>query len=336
MENFYALNSQEELVYALDSRKSDGDFFCPSCKGRMGIKKGKIKVDHFFHINKECSEESYLHKTAKTMLYTELKKNIGTSKKIEFYLNSHNIDKSRECIKNIKGNIPIKTNNDRVGYVIKENLLNFLYQGNKAQFQDLLYDFFSKVKETKDKKLISIFVTFHKWLLIEIDKSVENNKNKLPKNFSKTWNKIKQKNSLVDNILLIDKYMNKLMGHTEYKSMQKFFEKISEEQKELIIKYFYIPAYERVMKVDKVCIDIGNIKDIYFDNKYYKGFLADILTFDNNNEPIFWEIAVSHKCEDAKIDCGIKTIEISIADKDELKILSNFEISNLIIDGYNF
>lgn len=91
--------------------------------------------------------------------------------------------------------------------------------------------------------------------------------------------------------------------------MKTYFEKIPEEQKELIIRYFYTPTYEKKMVVNKTSVDIENIKEVHLDDKYYKGFLADVLSFDNYASPIFWEIAVTHKCEESKINSNVKIIE---------------------------
>lgn len=53
---------------------------------------------------------------------------------------------------------------------------------------------------------------------------------------------------------------------------------------------------------------------------YYQGFKPDILLRDNKDgkNPIFIEIAVTHECEEEKIQSGIRIIEIKIKDEKDL------------------
>ncbi len=336
MVNFYALKNKNEIVEASKSSKSDGDFFCPSCNGKMGIKRGKIRVPHFFHINKECSEESYLHKTAKKILYDNLAKHINSSKVMEFYFNKHYYIE-REGFDYSTGFIFINNNKERLKYTIDKYFLNFIYKERKAKLNKQLLKFFTKIKETENKELINIFTKFHKWLIKEVDKSISRNKSYLILDVDKHWSSTKKKNSLIDNLLFIDKYINTSINH-DYLSMVYYFYNLTREEITLVIKYCYTVNFEKIrqMKVDKVSFNIGDIKTIHLDDKYHKGFLADVLTFDNDDTPTFWEIAVTHKCEEPKIQSEVRIIEISIQDKDELESLANFDLEKLIIEVYNF
>ncbi len=70
-----------------------------------------------------------------------------------------------------------------------------------------------------------------------------------------------------------------------------------------------------------------NLKDLYDTcelEKEYKGFVADILLYNKkmpSREPVFVEIAVTHKCDEAKIKSGIRIIEISIKNEEDINLL---------------
>ena len=36
-------------VLSMEVEKEDGPFFCPSCRGKVILKKGRIKIPHFAH-----------------------------------------------------------------------------------------------------------------------------------------------------------------------------------------------------------------------------------------------------------------------------------------------
>lgn len=73
--------------------------------------------------------------------------------------------------------------------------------------------------------------------------------------------------------------------------------------------------------------------------KKHHGYIADILLeSDDGKPPIFIEIAVSHKCDKAKIESGNKIIEYHISDESDLDILKQRRIDPFVdkISLYNF
>ena len=67
--------------------------------------------------------------------------------------------------------------------------------------------------------------------------------------------------------------------------------------------------------------DLKEIYDTATIERDYKGFTSDILLSDSRNpsqEPIFIEIFVKHKCEQEKLESGIKIIEIRIKNEDDI------------------
>lgn len=66
-----ALKNQS-FIYAWDTNRDDKPFYCPECKSELGIRKGKIKIHHFYHIRKfNCNmiNESQVHYEVKYFLY---------------------------------------------------------------------------------------------------------------------------------------------------------------------------------------------------------------------------------------------------------------------------
>lgn len=74
--------------------------------------------------------------------------------------------------------------------------------------------------------------------------------------------------------------------------------------------------------------------------KYYKGFRSDLLVYskDNDNDPIFIEIFVSHSCEKEKIESGIRIIELRLSTESDLyNIIRSGTINeNAYASFYNF
>lgn len=81
----------------------------------------------------------------------------------------------------------------------------------------------------------------------------------------------------------------------------------------------------------------------YFDaidlEKPYGGFIPDImLSSTKHNHVLFIEIAVTHKCEDNKINSGYRIIEFQINKEEDLEILKskNIHTSEIGLEIYNF
>lgn len=336
MQNLYALNNHNLLVKASESNKSDGDFFCPACNDKMGLKKGKVRTHHFYHITKACSEETYLHKTAKKLLFDNLQKYKNTPIDKEFvYTHSESIKyEGVETHVNVESSDRnIQNDTDRVIFLLRRDLLMeaHLDIDNHKKHMEI---FFKKVKASENKELIAIFIRLHKWLTAGIDEAM---KARVVKESSyREWNELKKMNSLIDNIVYLYKHTSHYHRRI-FTNFKTYFRKLTNNEKELIVKYLYKPSFYNKRKgiIVKEKVQIGGFKSIYLDDKKYKGFLADILTFDNNNIPTFWEIAVTHKCEEKKIESGIRIIEIEVQSKEDLERIANFDFSNMIIDIYN-
>lgn len=77
---------------------------------------------------------------------------------------------------------------------------------------------------------------------------------------------------------------------------------------------------------------------IAFEKKY-NGFIADILLESSKTEDkILIEIAVTHKCEQGKINSGLRIIEINVTEENDLNFLAKKRIKlNLEhVERYNF
>lgn len=89
-------------------------------------------------------------------------------------------------------------------------------------------------------------------------------------------------------------------------------------------------------------LDLKNYYDTCSEEITYNGFKGDLVLTHSQfpkRQPLFIEIAVTHKCTDEKIRSGIKIIEISIQDEAILKeiSLSDFTITqNDKVSYYNF
>lgn len=128
-----------------------------------------------------------------------------------------------------------------------------------------------------------------------------------------------------------------------------------DNQKEFLIKYNVEYLCDKVNNcqlvkiVDKKCnrkeLFIQDLKKIYNiceEEKNYKGYRADLMLSNKNNPnipPIFLEIAVTHDCEQNKIESGIPIIEIKLGDEnvlqDIMKTVYISDIDNTAIHFYN-
>lgn len=79
----------------------------------------------------------------------------------------------------------------------------------------------------------------------------------------------------------------------------------------------------------------------YFDNIYIEkkhgGFIADVLLLSSKNDDVlFVEFAVSHKCEPEKIDSGIRIFEYQILEQESLDWINESYFPNNNLIKYNF
>ena len=67
---FYALKDNKLIHISNVENGLKCGCICPSCKGKMIAKKGKIKVHHFAHYNKDCglAGETALHLKCKEII----------------------------------------------------------------------------------------------------------------------------------------------------------------------------------------------------------------------------------------------------------------------------
>jgi len=101
----------------------------------------------------------------------------------------------------------------------------------------------------------------------------------------------------------------------------------------------YISVFSTVCEsYEMIDFDLTNFFDHAELEVKFGGFIPDILlSSSKHNEVLFIEIAVTHPCEQNKIDSGNRIIEFSIRDEDDLKILKNNVIipDNLHVKSYN-
>lgn len=347
----YALNSKGILVKASETKKEEDSFFCINCKEKMGIRKGNKRIHHFYHLNLECSDETYLHKLAKTILFNKINENRTNSKEIGIGLQKSTTTTSYESTNGLFGPEPIENINDRIDSIICNNLIDFF--DSEIELKERLKNFFKQVKETKNKQLIDIFIKFHKWLNQRITYYINMKINYAQKDKYKyikkwqsiqnNWYKIKDENKLIEKLLFVDQFLN-IRRHRfeeiydDHILIIDYFSNISKKNKILLIENCYHPHYSLKEKEEykDIFLNFNDVKEIYLDNKKHKGYLADILTIDNNDVPIFWEIAVSHKCDQEKINSNIRIIEILIKNNEDIELLSNLDFYGLTLSIYNF
>lgn len=85
--------------------------------------------------------------------------------------------------------------------------------------------------------------------------------------------------------------------------------------------------------------DLTKTFDEVFIEKAYNGFVADILLKSNKtNEILFIEFAVTHKCDEKKIQSGYRIIEVNLVNDSDLNFINknHISISDLHHKFYNF
>jgi len=87
--------------------------------------------------------------------------------------------------------------------------------------------------------------------------------------------------------------------------------------------------------------DLTRYFDLISVEKSYHGFVADVLLHSSKNDKvIFVEFVVSHKCEENKLNSGIRIIEHLVKEEVDLEILKNHNLranqKNLFFYNFNF
>lgn len=84
--------------------------------------------------------------------------------------------------------------------------------------------------------------------------------------------------------------------------------------------------------------DLTKYFDKIFIEKHHNGFVADILLQSERNGPLFVEFAVTHRCEEEKLNSGIRIIEYVISEEFDIKPIKAHEIKSNTsrIQLYNF
>lgn len=138
-------------------------------------------------------------------------------------------------------------------------------------------------------------------------------------------------------------YLHKLSKDAFFRT----YKKCLDEKKAFVLNSIFPATCNRFKKeIGQSCsieksldVDLTKHFKIIALEKMYDGFVPDILLLSNDkSEVMFIEIAVTHKCDDAKINLGKRIIEININDESDIeKILSGklYE-SSKNIKTYNF
>ncbi len=84
-----AINNRGSKFISLESNKDMLPLYCPHCNSQVGLRKGTIKIHHFYHLtNYDCvnAGESLDHMEHKYELYIKFKR-IYLKTEMEYYLN---------------------------------------------------------------------------------------------------------------------------------------------------------------------------------------------------------------------------------------------------------
>lgn len=91
----------------------------------------------------------------------------------------------------------------------------------------------------------------------------------------------------------------------------------------------------------EIKIDLKKYYDTATLEGYYKGFIADVLLTSSDHpdrEPVFLEVAVTHKCEEEKIQSKIRIIELVVRKEEDVyvNISQDSYMRAVEINFYNF
>ena len=95
----FAKNDKGEIIRigSVNEGNRKDNFFCISCEKRLGVRLGKIRRKHFFHLGKiECNEETYLHKLGKEIFYQNYLNHLKHQKPLFL---SYSVKKICNCFK---------------------------------------------------------------------------------------------------------------------------------------------------------------------------------------------------------------------------------------------
>lgn len=111
-----ALDAQEQLVVAFNTKDKNADYFCPECGERVILKRGNIKIPHFAHaVNSHCSYgqgETQEHLEVKRYLYEYFRQ-----RGIEVHLEFREWD-------DIRPDVAAKINDNWVGFEVQKSVID--------------------------------------------------------------------------------------------------------------------------------------------------------------------------------------------------------------------
>jgi len=96
-----------------------------------------------------------------------------------------------------------------------------------------------------------------------------------------------------------------------------------------LCKHYDICCYREPGEEDKCyregrhTVDLHSLYDTCTEETGYKGFIGDLVLTNSRKpeqEPLFLEIAVTHKCDEAKIASGIPIIELDIQSEEDIQL----------------
>ena len=138
-------------------------------------------------------------------------------------------------------------------------------------------------------------------------------------------------------------YLHKLAKKTFYNEFQKCINnKLPFYVEYLNIRNCHTYNKEIINICDKVYIkkkyDLTQIFNKIFLEKKDDKFIPDITLTNDRGDKLYIEIAVTHKCEDYKINSGIKIIELDIKSEEDIKPIFNhfLPLNEGKITHYNF
>lgn len=341
----YALNEHNNLI-KINETLINSKYFCPNCHSEMKTKKGKIREHHFYHLNKECSFETYLHFMGKKILYEKINKAINNKLNFE-------IDNIKEYDKVIY---------EDENHIENEELFfrTFSYY-NKEEIKDIEY-FNSKFKLLESNKILfDYFENYINNLKVDIDTLFLSNKviygikdnystsvlKKIPgdyqfyklnekekNNLNVKWDHVKN-NSFYEVLLFILEYIN-FIYRDEYLYLNIYRNiDLKKLEKNIEIELNNIfnpnPIDNRVEYIfnKNITLDfqLNNKCKVFLDSKKVGKFTPDVLLELNNKELICFEIANTHECSKEKKESNLNIIEIDIK--------SNIDLENLYNNKFN-
>ena len=374
LDTTYALDDNGTLLYASSIEKKDNvRYYCPACSQEMGLRKGTKRIHHFYHKENACSSETYLHSVGKRILYNMLKKE--KNKNRNFTISNcivNNIVKT-ESYKDF-WETPVETDEDRLSIVLhnylttnkKEKIKYFFDNIKKSKdreliglFTNLHYWLRIQISDALTEEAYTKLTHFkHNYSSLRGGKigdyqliSKETTKDNL--SFIRSERRKKEddwknfyinENNLVNYIIFLNTFLNftyiddhvSKMYIENIEIIKYLRENISENCKKELIKKFYEPYFlkKNSTLITSFVVPLYETSRIYLDSQKYKGFLPDVL-LQNEDNLTFFEISVTHKCTEKKVNSGEEIIEISIKTIEDLENLEKMDFCKLEINCYN-